>query len=150
MKLIFLDIDGVINSSKYIRTLNIVDEIYFWDPEAVARLNVIIEKSKAKLVISSSWRVGRTLNQLKQLLNNNAGIKGPIIGKTPILTGDRGREIDAWLKSCKKKIHSFIIIDDGSDMEPHMDRLVKTSFCTGLLDQHINLALNMLNGPVAE
>ena len=60
---LFLDIDGVLNTNRYIEYLynngnNQYDEDgYFFDPEAVANLSFILESvPDTKLIISSSWR----------------------------------------------------------------------------------------------
>jgi hypothetical protein len=52
-KIIFLDIDGVLNNSKWLKE-NKNNPI---DPAAVNRINVIMQKTDAKIVISSSWRI---------------------------------------------------------------------------------------------
>lgn len=121
MKVIFLDIDGVLNHEMwYRRRFQEMDKnsetsrhpYYEFDPQSVAELNRIIELTDAKIVISSTWRLGRTTEQLQEILNS-VGFKGEIIGRTPhfIAKGEtiddkpisytvpRGCEIDWWLSN---------------------------------------------------
>ena len=61
MKVIFLDIDGVLNSETfskdnhkvYLATGEIKPDV---DEKAVQRLVTIIKETNAKIVLSSSWR----------------------------------------------------------------------------------------------
>lgn len=146
-KVVFLDIDGVFNSHDwYSRRTSQVRHIDELDPDAVARFDRFITKADAAIVISSTWRISFTITQL-QLMLESKGLKNPyrIIGTTTSLNGDkcRGQEIDLWLRNAPP-IKSFVIIDDDSDMEPHMDRLVKTSFDFGFLEEHGKQALKLL------
>ena len=67
MKIIFLDIDGVLNSEDWYRKRH--EEVpqheqsaqypfYELDPELVSNLNLIIQKTEAKVVVSSTWITG--------------------------------------------------------------------------------------------
>ncbi|MEE6452661.1 HAD domain-containing protein [Gottfriedia acidiceleris] len=63
MKIIFLDIDGVLNTDRQIRLNNLeqIDNIKF-DPIAMKNLKIIVDESKANIVITSTWRVHRQDN----------------------------------------------------------------------------------------
>jgi len=63
MKLIFLDIDVVLVTTKSLMAGN----EYRFDKECVGNLFEILTKTDAKIVISSSWREDRTLVQLQKL-----------------------------------------------------------------------------------
>lgn len=71
MKIIFLDIDGVLNSEKWYTERFDKDlqsyPLCEFDPLCVEQLNILIQKTNAKLVISSTWRLGRTIDELKNL-----------------------------------------------------------------------------------
>jgi hypothetical protein len=54
MKVVFLDIDGVLNCTK---TKNPRKFPYVVDPKLLARLNRLLERTAAKVVLSSSWRL---------------------------------------------------------------------------------------------
>jgi len=162
MKIIFLDIDGVLNSfekltdpdatkhnkwnPEMLMRCGINLEVF---PEFVKRLNKITKATDAKLVMSTSWRIG-DLEWWADLviLLHNSGVKGFILGRTP--NGRykrRGNEIRAWLKEHKdENIESFIILDDDGDMGDYMDQLIQTKHDTGLQDEHVKRAIEMLNG----
>ncbi|MCR9263352.1 MAG: HAD domain-containing protein [Flavobacteriaceae bacterium] len=135
MKIIFLDIDGVMNNQLYFKSRhqsmvkNETREEYdlsMIDDRCVDLLNHVVEKTEAKIVISSSWRLGRTVESLVSLFEAK-GFKGEIIDKTPVLnykvfsnSVPRGCEIKAWIdmyeKNHDEKIHKYVILDDDSDM----------------------------------
>ena len=76
MKALFLDFDGVLNSHEflYVAARNrdyeerAGNEHMELDPVAVARLNRVIAATGAKVVVSSSWRHGRTAEWLHNTL----------------------------------------------------------------------------------
>lgn len=163
MKIIFLDIDGVINSVSYIKRMKLIWEDLGpgqgWDnpknqidPLAVARLNRIIELTKAKIVVSSTWRLfflRRTQDPVDAMARclKSYGISGHVIGVTPEGFGlgrRRGHEIQAWLDHYGQDVEKFVILDDDSDMEHLMSYLVKTPYPDGLLEKHIPQVLAIL------
>lgn len=134
---IFLDIDGVlfddpsrhpiqkqaiklfspgINYSNFMSIHYDTAATYFFKPAAVANLNHLIQKTNAKVVLSSNWRENRTQSQLKELFAKHS-FSNVIIDKTPdevievsTFTG-RAKEINAWLLN-HPEITSFVILDD--------------------------------------
>ena len=58
MKVIFLDIDGVLNSEEYYESFPDGEFIPPIDPVCVERLKRIVDRTGAKLILSSSWRGG--------------------------------------------------------------------------------------------
>ena len=130
------------------------------DPVAVQRLNRLVRETDAKVVVSSSWRHGRTLAELRCILEA-VGFEGPVIGKTPNYVpnrdpmskrqvGQRGDEIHTWLEAASLfdiEVEQFVILDDNDDMSHLMDRLVLTTMETGLLDWHVDQAVEMLKQP---
>jgi len=156
MKVIFLDMDGVINSADYllrrrkdkIRKKKIKTKenrcIRMIDEKAVKLLNEIIEATDAKIVISSTWRIQNSTEMIQSYLNKR-GFKGEVISQTPRFPfKDRGDEIERWLKT-HDSVESFIILDDSSDMGPMMDRLIRTTWATGLQQKHVEQAIKMLS-----
>lgn len=141
MKIIFLDIDGVLISRKSKRILG---DLRTFLPESVGVLKYILEATDARIVISSSWRILKELNQLQEMFTE-AGIDGSVvIDITPNVGGTRGGQIDEWLKNTDLSIESFVIIDDDLDIEPYMSQLIKTSFEFGLEMHHAQQAIQML------
>jgi hypothetical protein len=129
MKVIFLDIDGVLNSFDYMHGANAVwhesDHDYDiirdkygqkFDPRCVLWLEWIVKKTGAKIVISSSWRMSglRVMQDMWDLRN----LPGEVIDITPdavnAMDESRGREIQLWLD--KNEVDTYCIIDDDSDM----------------------------------
>lgn len=143
MKVIFLDIDGVLNTEVFIRILHseglqerIRDEYgHRFDPMAVDMFKWIIEETGAKIVISSTWRMSGLL--IMQEMWGKRNLPGEVIGITPNhmrrtgSTLQRGKEIQEWL-DCNP-VQSYVIIDDDSDMESHqLPYFVQTDFQYGL------------------
>jgi hypothetical protein len=143
-KIIFLDFDGVVNAFRE------PDSLRYLSKRCVSNLNILLEKTGAYVVITSAWKVFHPLSDLRQVLVN-AGLKFPdrIIGKTPnsdrTLTW-RGQEIKQWIKEFPGELEAFVILDDNSDMEPYMDRLVKTNPVWGLGSRDVRKALKLLGG----
>lgn len=159
-KVIFLDFDGVLNSVDFLEETydqrkllekgRRTDQESWWsamiDGRAVGHLNEIIKHSGAKVVVSSSWRHGHTLAELRGILKNK-GFIGSLIDKTPkrapVAPYRRGNEIQAWLDE-HPDVKKFVIIDDDSDMEHLMSYLVQTTWKSGLLAEHVAKALRIL------
>lgn len=140
-RVVFLDIDGVLITAATCRKgFGIVD------PECVATLNELIAQTGAAIVLSSCWRIGRTRIECCDLLQE-WGVKGVVLDKTPhpCYSLTRGKEIQMWLDSNERHaVDSFVILDDDSDMDHLMPRLVKTTFESGLRTAHIEKALELL------
>lgn len=132
--------------------------IYFVNDNRINLLKEIIDTTGAKIVLSSTWRMGwvdreyglhslhvEDFNRLEEKLKGS-GIT--FIARTPILANSyRGEEIKIWLDSWRgETVESFVIIDDDADMKPFMNRLVQTSFNKGLQPKNVSKAIKMLNG----
>lgn len=135
MKVIFLDIDGVLNCQQTIERHNGFIGI---DPVKVKILNNIIQKTGAEIVLSSSWRLDDNWNEV--MLKNN--IK--CIDRTTHLPGQfRGFEINAWL--VEHDVEKYAILDDDSDMLTGQ-KLFQTSFQEdGLTEDIAQQVINYLN-----
>jgi hypothetical protein len=163
IKAVFLDFDGVLNSHAYFKSdpNNEDTEEGALDPKAIVKLNKLIAATGAKVVVSSSWRYGRSVERLTELLVKR-GFVGEVIGKTAdcvevkhvdeisahehalYVAHARGDEIQEWLNK-HPEVKSFVVLDDDSDMTTVKHRLVKTSlFLGGLLDHHVEEAIKML------
>ncbi len=135
MKVIFLDIDGVLNLRR--RTRDKYGSLFHksW----VDNLSRVIKETDAKIIVSSTWRYsGLTV---MQSMWRDRNLPGEVIGITPHLdfsnknssSPPRGCEIDHTLSEygfqrinwCDKtqleyldrsKIKNYVILDDDSDM----------------------------------
>jgi hypothetical protein len=114
----------------------------------VKRLDQILLATGARIVISSAWKSFGDLTWWNGFLRG-AGIRSRlltqpiVVGKTRHLRGSREDEIAEWL-SLADPVESFVILDDESDMGHLSDHLVKTEFSTGLQDEHVRQAIEML------
>jgi hypothetical protein len=122
MKIIFLDIDGV---------LNVIPQGFdkyggIFHDHFVKNLEYIINKTNAKIVISSTWKL-MGLDTIKQMwIDRN--LPGNIIDITPNnFNIKRGHEIQQWIND--NNIKCYCIIDDDVDMLPsQMNNFVRTSY----------------------
>jgi hypothetical protein len=143
-KTIFLDIDGVLNSYRSAMAYGGygTGTSSEWDPVAVNMLRRLTEAADAKIVISSSWRHGRTLKDFHELFDEfKWDTRAIVISMTPSLPGDipRGLEIHTWFERNPEHIVSkYVILDDDSDMlDEQMPHFVQTEFAVGLGFQNI-------------
>lgn len=149
MRVLFLDVDGVLNRATFSPAKS--EGLRSWiEAELAARLDRVCEEAGAVLVMSSSWRAGRTLEELRDDLAA-AGIKTPLLGVTPIEGGRRRfEEIQRWLQGWKdaghEEIESFAIVDDLHYMGPLEARFVRTSTFNGLDDAAAQQLIWILRG----
>lgn len=151
MRVLFLDIDGVLNSEDYWR--DVLGSNWEMrkepplDPGAVKRLNRIVSVAQCRVVVSSSWRHW-PLPVLDHWLRN-AGYRGrALLDKTPhfhVPEKDRGDEIACWLHNTRLHVpvSSFVVIDDDPDANCD-DCLVQTDWRHGLQDTHVAAAIKIL------
>jgi len=165
MKIIFLDIDGVLNSDDYgrsefylISTAGLSDaEImlthhhHHLDPSAIQVLNDLVKRSGAEVVLSSTWRGRYTPEEMTKMLQDR-GATFEIKFATPKLFGKissripRGKEIAHYLKMLEKQPEAFVILDDHDDMIHLKPFLVQTDMMHGLTTDDVEKALKILNG----
>ncbi|MDP3963492.1 MAG: HAD domain-containing protein [bacterium] len=132
MKVIFLDIDGVLNR---IGVAGRTDQRYRGrigiDPELAEKFNALVKRTGASVVLSSTFR----LEVGWYFILKDSGIDTkPFIGATPRLPGcPRGEEVEKWLED-HDDVERYAIIDDESDMLAHQ-KLFKTQYGTGLTDE---------------
>lgn len=129
-KIIFLDIDGVMNSEvDYLLAEargdleTAKEEAHEISKRCMDLLNELISNTGAEVVISSVWRYGETVESMQAMFDSK-GFSGKIIGLTPRLGHGnlRGNEILQWIKDnesylgCYSDFESYVIFDDDSDM----------------------------------
>lgn len=147
MKLLFLDIDEVLNSMKQRQEGRWDDGTRTLDPHALKRLERIMVETGCAVVLTSVWRKRETLSTT-QLNFRKKGLPLELtqrfIGSTSVLHENRcrGREIDLWLKALGGD-PTFVILDDSSDMDPHMHRLVYVNGQVGLQDKDVEKVLEL-------
>ncbi len=153
-RVVFLDIDGVLNSTRYWDANKPLPmgQAGAIDPEAVARLNRIVKATHADVVISSSWRTMGV--DLVQAMLKERGFVGAVNGATPVKLGcDRCTEIEDWLYAHKYAAQwwRFAVLDDDprawrqdSDFG-QWGRFFPTNYLAGLTDEHVDLVIAWLN-----
>ena len=164
MKVIFLDVDGVLNNY---HTKECCEGYTFISDDKVVLLKELIVQTGAKVVLSSTWRRGweckervkeptsSDLQDIRLFEALEAKLKEfgiALLGYTEDF-GRRGEEIDLWLKLWNgEPIESYVILDDmgGVEMRPHARYLVQTGFWAGLSPKHVQKAIEMLNNAESE
>ena len=136
-KIIFLDLDGVLNTSHWDRNATIDQYGYVFDPNAVANLAEIIRETGAEIVVSSSWK-SMGVKKLQQMWKDRQ-LPGRVNDVTPNTMSDefllhadldnmdilslRGQEIKEWLMLHGQDVSHYVILDDMNDIlqeqEPH-------------------------------
>lgn len=159
MKVIFLDVDGVLNS---LDCKALIEGYYFVEDEKIIRLKELVDKTGAKVVLSSTWRYGwyamehvaepdegdlREIRFFKALREKLRQFDIELLSYTEDF-GRRGEEIRKWLDDWNgEPIESYVILDD---MEPeefsgHLGQLVETTLGYGLEPEHVQQAIEILN-----
>ena len=145
MKVIFLDIDGVVCLHKNRKNWDSSEVVF--DAECCNRLKEIMRAPGSKLVLSSSWRlfpesIAHVFSQFEPY-----GITADdFIGITPLL-GERGEEILQYLES-HRNVDSFIAIDDEMyycEKFPYA-RLILTETHSGITEVIRDLCIERLQG----
>ena len=136
MRVLFLDIDGVLNAGGF----DAVAESSSLDAALVARLNDILAATGAKLVLSSSWRYlvlggAMTVEGFEYLLRSHGVAKGSLIGHTRAdeeIAG-RGAQILRWLED-HGPVEAWAVVDDIeiADLGAERWRHVRTDARAGL------------------
>lgn len=134
-KIIFLDIDGVLNVYPVGR-----DEFgSLFHKHFVENLGRIVSETGAKIVITSTWR-SDGLDRMREMWVKR-GYPGVIIDITPnefdvVRSGkfefydlvDRGHEIELWLSRNSHINYQYVIIDDDNDfLDYQRDKFVRCS-----------------------
>jgi hypothetical protein len=149
-KIIFLDIDGVLNSEVFQKYRNnpISKEYPLCDidPYAINLLNKLVDDTNSVIVITSVWRLSRTLEEL-QLLFSRVGFTGVIVGKTPRLGEDtvRGNEIYKWIKDHEELIGTKYFDDDSDMLLWQQHNFIKIDGYCGLTSTNCYKAEYILN-----
>lgn len=178
MYLIFLDIDGVLNRGYDPSRVTPVDVgglfqggsrpntnagFDYHVESCVAALNTLIATTRAKIVISSSWRTEHPYEELCGILHERFGVVGEIIGQTPDVIEDaegftacRAAEIRAFLDQFEPDVEGVVILDDQDifldiNNERHQNseleaRFVRTVTKVGLTTELAQNAARLLLG----
>ena len=160
MKVIFLDVDGVLNHAgcterAYSGVLGICTE-------HLEHLRSIVQQTGAKIVLTSTWKEywekteAEITDKDGHYLDEKIKESGlEILDKTEDWILNRGEGIRIWMEKTEKQetIESWVVLDD--EIFPDYERyeillhLVKTNFGgneAGLQEKHVREAVRLLNG----
>lgn len=166
--IVFLDIDGVLNSQQWLRERGqacrriprrgtaYARECWDFDPKAVSRLNAFLELSGCEVVVSSTWRKLYELAELEDIFDAVGIHSKPLLGQTPDHSAQpiedavhsnrqRGAEIAAWRETFGH-VGPFVVFDDDADMDAVEDHFVCILNAVGLQDEDVDEALRILEG----
>lgn len=145
MNVIFLDIDGVLNSEVSARKFQ---TCYRLDPDAMAHMNRIIKETGAVVVLSSTWRRYHDKGNMELILMQTGFPQNKLIDYTPVLEWspqtNRGTEIKTWLEA-HPDVERFVILDDDCDMGELMPFLIHVNGHCGLTGDDASRAIALVN-----
>lgn len=165
MKVIFLDVDGVLNSAKTILS----DESL--EGDLIRNLADIVKETGAKIILTSSWRISPSSLRvlMDALMWFDLSISGctqegvdirdfehtRFEGITPTrryrspdtFTYDRGAEIAMWLLQHDFDVEKFVILDDAADdiINWFSKEFVEINFTKGLTKEDAAKAIKLLS-----
>lgn len=156
MKIIFLDIDGVLNG-RY--TEESFGGYVFVSDEKIILLKEIVDSTNANIVLTSTWRRGWYIKDrhpsqsseevwLFEALQEKLGEYGLELTDYTEELGHRGEEISKWLKNHNgEAVESYVVIDDmdEDELRPHTSRLIKTNSAEALTESDVDEAIKILN-----
>ena len=116
MKIIFLDVDGVLNNANYIKKCYRKNghkpmSMYCvpFGPYNLKNLAKLVRKTKANIVLTSTWRLDKEHIAVLKARLAEYGLR--IYDMTDNINMIRGVEIKEWLKS-HRDIENYVVIDD--------------------------------------
>lgn len=140
MKVIFLDIDGVLNSGEwdvYVQSFiygACFNSCYLLSQEMILRLQNVVFQTNAEIVLTSSWRTNeRAMDALRRQLNlYHLSIRDTTVSYA---YGNRADEVKLWIES-HSNVTSYAIVDDYDDGftqdEVLSTHFVQTAYAYGL------------------
>ena len=140
MKVIFLDIDGVLNHTKTVRGWG---KMRFVDTRKMLRVKEICDRTGAKVVISSSWRWGTQEDALPE-------DKRQWLCFIEECDKHQGSEIMKWLM-LHSSVTDYVVIDDiPYDMHMVKEHFVLTKDHIGLNNERKEKAIEILEGKLSD
>lgn len=155
MRLIFLDIDGVLADQTsmgkrwQVRLPRVgiakSSPVPPLAPSCVERFNRLVSLTGAKVVVCSTWGREFQTEGLGRYLWEE-GVRCELLGRTPLcdVYRVRGEDIQQWLDETDAPVESFCILDDHDDMAHLKGRLVRTDTNLGLQDRDVSVAMALL------
>ncbi len=167
-RVLFLDIDGVLNSQKSraedvprerVPNHPFVPTQAQLDPQAIVHLNRIVQATDCAVVLSSVWRGKPRVLKVIEWFLQVRGFEGRLWSQTPnskaktgeslgLPYGHRGAEIAHFLKQrdVRHGPWNLVILDDKEDCAPFNDRMVRVNSQVGLTAADASAAIDLFLG----
>lgn len=162
MKIIFVSTDGVFTNQRYLELIskrgigymsNYQNQI---DKKKITLINYLVNKTKALVVASGSWRLQMNLDKLNDTIHKS-GATFEISDTTPYIykldntkPADHVDELDRFIYNKAKNgidIDDFVILDDRREWKQFNSRLVRVNYDQGLKPVHIERCLDLFGVP---
>lgn len=141
VRVIFLDVDGVLNNEKSLRMGELISM------DCVRHVRRISRLADADIVISSSWRIGNSTHTLREMFHMVGLFR--VIGRTSSndsSLSDRGDEIKQWLDA-NPTVEKYVILDDDRDILPEqMPYFINTDAMEGITENQSTYAIRNIFG----
>ena len=153
MRVIFLDIDGVLNSEEwngYVQSFTYgarFNSCYLLSQEMILRLQNVVFQTNAEIVLISSWRISeQAMSALtRQLSLYHLSIKDTTVSYA---YGSRADEVKLWIEA-HSNITSYAIVDDYDDGftqdEVLSTHFVQTTYFQGLTPEKAEKIVEILS-----
>ncbi|WP_238885436.1 HAD domain-containing protein [Clostridium sp. YIM B02551] len=157
MKVIFLDIDGVLNSEEFF--LNNKNQVI--DKNCVSILKNIVDTTGAVIVMSSGWKLWFDDDMMpqddysKSLYEILCEFDIKLFGKTPDFSNEeiitrktfshvKAKEIKVWLNE-HEDIDKYVVIDDLDMKDEEINtHLVRINGKTGITEEYAKAVIDMI------
>ena len=147
MNIIFLDVDGVLNSMDSIEQVTnrrpYSGYDYPFDNKCLSNLKRLVLETNAFIVLISTWRLERVGRDILFSELRKYRLDTRVIGCTENLNKSREDEIKAYLEILDENIN-YIIIDDDMIYPNLEEYLVKTDFRNGLTEEDTDVGIKKL------
>ena len=164
MDVIFLDIDGVLNSNLWNEShQKEIEEGTLIDRNLVSLLGILVKTTNTKIILSSGWRFlfNKKMNPLRTeaerlveffslenifIYDFTPDLTTEEIRKTKRFSLVKAQEILKWIE-LYEEVNKWIVIDD-LDLRNNIvfEHLIRTNPEIGLTKQDVELAIKMIKG----
>ena len=139
MKLLFLDIDGVMTADE--GTIN-NEKLYSFSSSCVEVLNKILSTNNVRIILTSSWRTVFDVEKQCRIFKENGVVQLPMGQTKDLGYKHRNLEIKSYLEN--RKVESFVILDD-MQIEGFDDHFVLIDPRKGLSEEYVERVNEILD-----
>lgn len=155
-KVLFLDIDGVVNSSlDFAHPPKGQKAPYIIVPDKVKLITEVVDKTGSRIVLSSTWRnIPSAVDFIEVAFPDISSryhpdwktIRGQVDSPAHEWRASRGHEIKEWLSRHPEVTRYAIVDDDAEDIRPiYPLNLVQTTWFKGIQPEHAKRLIGLLN-----